>query len=157
MVAANKFSASRDLQCEARGRDLIRRIKHRGEDYYSCRVAIEDAEERGLLVMGELAEDTGVGEHAEPARADERGADERGWQRREEEEAVGDEVVVLQRGHKRCRSVRLATIFVVFDREPKFMWEKMVTLSMEVCWNPHLGFRLCGLRIRGRRIRYGAE
>lgn len=88
------------------------------------------------MVGAESAEESRVRDHAEPAFADKRGAEKRGWQRREEEEAVGDEVVVLQRGHQGLRFGRLAPV-VVFDREPKSLRGKMVTVSED----HHLGFR----------------
>jgi hypothetical protein len=120
MVAAKKSSGKRDLQCEAVGRDLVRRIQHRSEED-SFREEREEAEHRGLPVVGaESAEETRFGDHAVPALADERGADERGWQRWEADEAVGDEIVALQWGRQRRRFGRLALAPVgVLDRERK--------------------------------------
>ena len=45
----------------------------------------------------------GVGDEAAPAVADEGGAGERGGQRREAEEDLGEEVVVVRQGHRRRR------------------------------------------------------
>nr|TKV94472.1 hypothetical protein SEVIR_9G297500v2 [Setaria viridis] len=93
-----------DLQGEARGRDSIRRIQDRTEFDPSrgIPVAREEAQERGFPVVGvELAEETGVRDHAAPELTDERGAEEGGWQRRQAAKAIGQEILVLQLQHRR--------------------------------------------------------
>lgn len=53
------------------------------------------------MVPAEAAEELGVGEDAAPALAHRRCTGERGWLRREAEEDLTEEVLVLQRGRRR--------------------------------------------------------
>lgn len=62
MVAAKNSAGRTDPQGEAFGRDAVRRwTQHCGEFDVSKEIDREEAEERGLLVVGaEVAEETGV-------------------------------------------------------------------------------------------------
>lgn len=99
VAAAVDLAALGKPQGEAiRGRDGIRRIQH-GREADLASVVEEEAEEGRLPVVGaEAAEEPGVGDEAAPAPADRGGARERGRDRREAEQDLAEEVVVVQRG-----------------------------------------------------------
>lgn len=99
VAAAVDIAAPGKPQGEAiRGRDGIRRIQH-GSEANLASVVEEEAQEGWLPVVGaEAAEEPGVGDEAAPAPADRGGARERGRQRREAEQDLAEEVVVVQRG-----------------------------------------------------------
>ena len=68
-------------------------------------MVLEDADEGGTPVAGaEAAAEVGVGDEAAPALADEGGAGERGGLRREAEEDLGEDVVVVRQSHRRGRA-----------------------------------------------------
>lgn len=99
VAAAVDVAAPGKPQGEAiRGRGGIRRIQH-GSEANLASVVEEEAEEGCLPVVGaEAGEEPGVRDEAAPALADRGGARERGRERREAEQDLAEEVVVVQRG-----------------------------------------------------------
>jgi len=85
---------------QARGGDTVRSLQ-RGEE---SAVWVEKAEEGRRAVVGaEAAEEMGIGDDAAPGLADSCGAGEGARPRREAEQELGEEVLVIQRGRRRGR------------------------------------------------------
>jgi len=91
-------------QGEALGWDAVRRRQRGGEDGPAT-VAEEVAEQgRCPVVLAEAAEEARVGDEAAPVFADEGGAREGRRERRQAEEDLTEDVVVVRQGHRRRRS-----------------------------------------------------
>ncbi|KAG2564944.1 hypothetical protein PVAP13_7NG046067 [Panicum virgatum] len=95
------FVEAMRLQGEARAVDAVGRVQRRGEANVVGAFG-EEAQERGLLAAaverGEAAQELGIVDEAGPALADEGGAGEGGRPRREAEEDLTEEVVVVRQG-----------------------------------------------------------
>jgi len=88
---------------EASRRDAVWRAQRRDEEG-SGEVVHEEAELRRRLVVGaEVAEESGVREEAAPALADEGGAGKRGRERRQAEQDLPEDVVVVRKVRRRRR------------------------------------------------------
>jgi len=86
---------------EALAWDAIRRI-HYGTEEVVAYNHVEEPDEGGTPVAGaEAAAKVGFGDEAAPALADEGGAGERGRLRRQAEEDLGEEVVVVRQSRRR--------------------------------------------------------
>lgn len=101
MAATEKVLASIESilgQGEALGGDAIGWVESGIEDGGKARFREEETEKRGFPVVStEALDELGVGEDAMPARADEGSTGERGWLRRQAEENLLEEVLVVQR------------------------------------------------------------
>lgn len=90
-------------QGETLGRDAVRR-RHRRDEDGPARVAEEVAQQgrrRPVVVLAKAAEEERVRDEASPAFADEGRARERRRQRRQAQEDLTEEVVVVRQGHGR--------------------------------------------------------
>jgi len=85
-------------QGEARAGDAVGPAQRGHELDVAVFIGEESEEWRRPVVGAEAAEEPGVGDEAAPAPADRGGARERGRQRREAEQDLAEEVVVVQRG-----------------------------------------------------------
>ena len=93
-----------DSQVEALGRNAVGRGQDGGE-HDAVIAVLEDAEEGWLpVVCVEATEESMVGDEASPALADGGGAGEGGRLRREAEEDLGEQILVLQ-GRARAGAV----------------------------------------------------
>jgi len=101
LVGLTAAPAVAERRTEALVWNEIRRVHHRSEELVAYKV-LEEPNEGGILVAGaEAAAEVGFGDEAAPALADERDAGERGRLRREAEEDLGEEVVIVRQIRRR--------------------------------------------------------
>ena len=104
LVGLTAAPAVAERGTEALAWNEIRRVHHRSEELVAYKV-LEEPNEGGILVAGaEAAAEVGFGDEAAPALADERDAGKRGRLRREAEEDLGEDVVVVRQSHRRGRA-----------------------------------------------------